>query len=104
MTIYYKTPAIGEKIETIGVEIVYIEDAYFSKAFKCILENDGNERGLLCVQYYPSFYGKIAERRRNKKALEKMNQVLEMHKTALKKCKTLETLAYVSARFVSDGM
>lgn len=86
MTIYYETPAIGEKIETSS------------------LENDGNEHGLLCVQYFPSFYGKIAEKRRNKKTLEKMIKVLETHKNALKAYKTLESLASGAARFVRDNI
>ena len=97
MTIYLNEPKNGEKIKTYGVEIRHDGRFYYAAVFPCILENDGNPAGYLVTSFTLSAYATVAEKRLNKKTLERLNRILFDYKDYLKPYKDPESLARESA-------
>ena len=97
MTIQLNEPKNGEKIKTYGVEIRHDGRFYYAAVFPCILENDGNPTGYLVTSFTLSAYATVAEKRLNKKTLERLNRILFDYKDFLKPYKDPESLAREAA-------
>ena len=97
MTVYIDEPKKGEKIKTYGVEIRHDGRFYYAAVFPCLLENDGNPAGYLVTAFTLSAYATVAEKRLNKKTLERLNRILFDYKYYLKPYNDPESLAREAA-------